>query len=145
MSKDSSKDYHYEEGRISTTKWVLGAHGNFFLGYINWEGKPISKDPHSHPYSFDEYVEYKKADKYKHAVYSDRLFQWNSEKYNKAAEKVWGNKSQYFNAGDYAKIEQFLQEYLEKHNLELIGILKGCNRSSGYPYWVFFFNEEKQQ
>ena len=72
------------------------------------------------------------------AVYSDRLFQWNYEKYNKCCQEVFKNQGQQFYEREPKEIEKFLGMYFEKQ-IKLTAIVQGCNQSSGYPYWVFYF------
>jgi hypothetical protein len=72
------------------------------------------------------------------AVYSDRLYQWDYQKYDECFKTVWGNTGQYFNGRSSSDIEKFLCLYLGK-SVELTAVVEGCNASSGYPYWVFFF------
>ena len=108
--------------------------------YRDWHGKPVEKTPHSHPYSYDAYVVEKKADKYKNSIYSDRLWQWDYKKYNELCRKYFGNEAQLWDGRSFNKIEEFLRDHQSNPELRLIGIMKGCNVSSGYPYWVFMFD-----
>ena len=71
------------------------------------------------------------------SVYSDRLFQWNPEKYNRCSREVWNNEGQDFSARVPDDIEKFLRKYFEKEDLVLCQILQGENHSSGYPVWRF--------
>lgn len=71
------------------------------------------------------------------SVYSDRLFQWNPEKYNRCSREVWNNEGQDFSARVPDDIEKFLRKYCEKEDLVLCRILQGENQSSGYPVWRF--------
>ena len=53
----------------------------------------VHRTPIDFPYSYDEYLLWRKdyhKDK-SQTVYSDRLFQWDSEKYNKCCEEIFGN------------------------------------------------------
>lgn len=69
-------------------------------------------------------------------LYSDRLWQWDSDKYNKCNNEVFGNTSQYFNISEHKKIEKFLSLYLDKP-VKLVKIKEEINVSNGYPYWRF--------
>ena len=115
----------------------------FFEGesrYKDWDGNPVKRTRDEYRYSYDAYVVSKKADKYEHAVYSDRLYQWDSKKHDKFCEKHFGNQGQYWDGRGFKQIEAFLRDYYNKPELELVGIMTGCNVSSGYPYWVFKYN-----
>jgi len=108
--------------------------------YKDWEGNEIERTPNKYPYSYDAYVIHKTKESYEHSVYSDRLFQWDTEKYNKLSKKHFGNIGQYFSERSPRQIEEFLKDYYNKPDLELVGIMQGCNIGNGYPYWVFMFN-----
>lgn len=73
-----------------------------------------------------------------HVVDSDRLFQWDSEKFNACCMEVWSNKGQYFSSRSPEEIQDFLSKYLEKA-VTLIAVLQYTNVSSGYPYWSFVY------
>lgn len=69
--------------------------------------------------------------------YSDRLYQWDWEKYNKCHKEVWGNEGQMFCNYDFANIEKFLNLYYPNRNLKLIYVEQQENASNGFPYWRF--------
>lgn len=108
--------------------------------YKDWNGNPIERTPNNYRYSYDAYVVIKIDDKYEHCVYSDRLFQWDSAKYNKLCLKHFGNEGQYWDNRSYKKTQAFLRDYYNNQKLKLIGIMTGCNVSNGFPYWIFMFN-----
>lgn len=108
--------------------------------YFNLDGKEIKRTPISHPYSYEPFVQWI-GDYHKeksHSVYSDRMFQWDSEKYNNYCEEIFGNHGQYFDNRDPNKINQFLNKYFGKE-IKLTAILQCCNVSSGFPYWRFIY------
>ena len=117
--------------------------GNTISPYVNLDGKPVERDKHNWPYSYDPYVVWKgnyiKGEN--ETVYSDRLMQWNYEKFNKCCKEVWDNEGQYFSGRSATEIERFLSLYFEKE-IELTVIMQGCNVSSGYPYWIFYFKDK---
>jgi hypothetical protein len=108
--------------------------------YVDLNGEPVEKTKEQYPYSYDTYVvwkgNYKKGEG--NTVYSDRLFQWDWEKYNRCCEEVWGNKGQYFDNRTPKDIEKFLRLYTDKQ-IKLTAILEGCNWSTGYPVWIFIY------
>lgn len=124
--------YGYEQGKLY-----------FDSRFVDLNGKPIERTPLSYPYNYDEYVIWKDEifnEEECSAVYSDRLFQWDYEKYNKCCQEVFKNQGQQFYEREPKEIEKFLGMYFEKE-IKLTAITQGCNQSSGYPYWVFFYKE----
>ena len=112
--------------------------------FVDLKGNPIKSTPFSHPYNYDEYVIWKDEnfnEEKSSAVYSDRLFQWDYKKYNKCCQEVFANDGQYFYNRDPNKIEKFLSMYFEKE-IKLTAVTQGCNQATGYPYWVFFYEEK---
>lgn len=110
--------------------------------FLDINGNPIKRTPSTHPYNYDEYVVWKEKGcdiKNSSAVYSDRLYQWDSKKFNECCEKV-GQIGQYFHSTSRPKIQEFLSLYFEKE-IKLTAIIQGCNQSSGFPYWVFCYEE----
>ena len=69
-------------------------------------------------------------------MYSDRMFNWDSNKFNRCCKKCFGNTGQWFNNRSKKDIDRFLSMYLEK---EVNTFLIVCyeNRSNGFPYWRF--------
>jgi hypothetical protein len=115
--------------------------------YIGFDGKPITRTKEKYPYSYEPYFIWKK-DNFKNGnnqtVYSDRLFQWDSKKFNECSEKVWKNSGQYFDNRNPSDIEKFLSLYYGE-DIELTGIMQCCNLSNGYPIWIFLFNDKEKQ
>lgn len=68
---------------------------------------------------------------------SDRIRQWDRDKYNTLCEKYFGNRGQMFYNRSPAKIEAFLAELLGIPTLVLLYIVKSENLSNGYDYWTF--------
>lgn len=112
------------------------------VNYVDWDGNPIERTPDNYRYSYDAYVISKKADKYQHAAYSDRLSEWDYTKYRNLCKKHFGNESDYWDGRSSEKIEKFLRDYYNSQKIELVGIMKGCDVSNGYPYWIFMFNDK---
>lgn len=78
-----------------------------------------------------------------HTVYSDRMFQWDSKKYNELCDKHFGNQSQYFYEDrSHESVEKFLIEYISK-DIILQRIVRYVNASNGFPYWRFDYYEQK--
>ena len=111
--------------------------------FIDLDGNEIKRNPFTHPYNYDEYVIWKAEnfDKEKcNAVYSDRLHQWDYEKYNRCCQEVFKNEGQQFYQRKPKEIEKFLNMYFDKQ-IKLTAIMQGCNQSSGFPYWIFLYEE----
>ena len=128
--------YYYEDGFCDS------AYSRFANSrYVDLDGKPIERTPITHPYNFDDYVEWKSGfTKGDSAVYSDRLYQWDSKKYDECYNEIFKKSGQYFNSNNPSGIEKFLSMYFGKE-ITLTAILRGCNQASGFPYWVFYYVE----
>lgn len=118
---------------------------DFGAYYYGIDGRPIKRTPSEYPYSYDEFVTWKStmySDK-DHWVYSDRMMEWDYNKFNEACMKVWKNQGQYFypRSRTPKQIEKFLCIYFDK-NVELTAVVQGCNQGNGYPYWVFAYREK---
>lgn len=74
------------------------------------------------------------------SAYSDRMYVWNSDKFNKAYLEVFGNNSQSFDGRKPEQIELFLKKYYKK-TLCLIEVRRWVNRSNGFPLWSFLWEE----
>lgn len=110
--------------------------------YIDLEGNPVKRTPRTHPYSYDAYVQWRGGanDEITSSVYSDRMIQWDYQKFTKLREKHFGNGGQYFGGRNPAKIESFLRDYFDQPQLRLVVIQQCCNVSSGYPIWIFQYH-----
>lgn len=109
--------------------------------YVDLNGKPIKRTPQDSPYSYDEFVIWqdKTADIHKcSAVYSDRMMQWNSTKFQHCMQTVFGTSGQSFYNSKHTDINKFLNLYFE-NKVQLVAVLQGCNVSTGYPYWIFYY------
>lgn len=70
------------------------------------------------------------------AVYSDRLYQWNSEKYaacSKAVKQGWQSMS-------LKQASKWMSLYYGKA-IEVTALAEGCNISNGYPYWIIWLRD----
>jgi len=107
-------------------------------------GKMVKRTPWTHPYNYDEFVVWESGTKRGcSADYSDRLLQWDRQKFEECCLKVFGNKGQSFDNRTPEAIEKFLCLYY-KEPIYLTTIVQGCNASSGYPYWIFFYNRAEK-
>lgn len=107
----------------------------------NIHGKPVEKTQKDYPYSYDAYCIYKSDDWSPNdsGTYSDRLMQWDLDKFTRCAKKAFGiNCGQYFNNKKPEDIEKFLSLYFDQE-LKLTGVEQACNQCNGYPYWIFYY------
>lgn len=105
----------------------------------------VSATPDSlqNPYSHAPFTMWEKSDtveKGRQTVYSDRLYSWDSEKYDTLCVKHWNNKGHYFDKRTPASVEAFLSDYFGK-KISLERIEQQVNLGSGYPLWRFDYRE----
>lgn len=116
--------------------------------YIGIDGKPVERTPDEYPYSYDTFFVYKAAEigDLGEGVYSDRMKIWDENKYKEATTAVWPEKPdrQFFYHCTPREIQKFLCLYLEKE-VTLTAVLEGCNRYSGYHYWLFCYKEKGEK
>ena len=70
---------------------------NFELFYIGLDGSPVKRNPFDYPYSYDCYIVWM-SDEFDYGhnllesgltiVYSDRLIQWDYEKFYQLCQKI---------------------------------------------------------
>jgi hypothetical protein len=88
-------------------------------------------------------IQYGNTEKASESVYSDRLYGWDSKKYNETCQKIWGNQGQAFYSDRHPEdVEKFLRIMLDNENVTLVRILRYENAATGYPYWRFDFNNK---
>ena len=75
------------------------------------------------------------------SAYSDRMYGWNPDKFNKACLEVFGNSGQSFDDRSSEQIELFLNKYFDKNTLRLTEIRRWVNCSNGFPLWSFLWEE----
>lgn len=99
----------------------------------------------SHPYSYDPLIVFESKKEPTGSAYSDRLRDWYSaEKLSAAKLKHFGKQSDYY-AVEHAPsvVEAFLQDLMDKPNLELVCIEEHCNQATGFPVWFFAYAESQ--
>ena len=127
-------------------KYTIGIDGRPIQRLIGWDGQVVTRTPSSHPYAYDAYFIWK-SDAFRetdHAVYSDRMYSWNSKAFNAAVAATWPKTpmSQMFGGKMPTDINRFLNLFYGKE-VELTGVLQGCNVSNGYPYWIFAYRNKE--
>lgn len=92
------------------------------------------------PYSYSDHYLWGECTEDSSAVYSDRLAQWDSDKAKAARDAVADLKCIY---GHWGKdgTSKYLSAYFGKP-VEAVAVAEGCNVSSGYPYWIFWYRDQ---
>lgn len=108
--------------------------------YRDINDNQVKKTKDNFPYEYEPFVIWKKEcnENKRNVVYSDRLMQWDYEKFNNCCKIVWNNEEQMFYNRTPESIEKFLSLYLDEE-ITLTVIMEGCNVSNGYPYWIFYY------
>lgn len=120
-------------------------HSDRVLDY-DWDKKEYkyveNERPRSeYPYSYTCFISWSDFNVIPNgSVYTDRLWQWNSHKYDKLCNEHFGDKGQCWSGRNSKKVQEFLRDYLDKPNLKLAFIKQSCNRSNGFPYWCLAYN-----
>lgn len=112
--------------------------------FVDIRGRRVERTPYSHPYNYDEFVQWKSSDFNSHkdsGVYSDRLMQWDLKKYEKCCKEAFGNSGHGFHSRQPKNIEKFLTLYLEEE-VVLTAIIQGCYWTNGFPYWAFYYRKK---
>ena len=127
--------YEYEE-ELHRRMGMLAGH----FGPVDLDGKPVKRTKQSHPYSYDGFVLWRDgSEDTGHAVYTDRLSQWDRDKFQRLCKKHmpdrrWDNAA----PGD---VQAFLSEYNDDPGLRLTAIMEWCNQATGYPTWSLHYKE----
>lgn len=107
---------------------------------LNEYGEP-RRTKASHPYSYDPITLFDSGGKPNATDYTDRLFQFDHEKYTRLREKHMPNTR--WDNSPVASIEAFLRDYHGRPALKLCKVIEYCNQSNGYPVWrLDYFYEE---
>lgn len=127
--------------------YYINAAGEPIPKFTNLDGNPVERTPHTYPYNFDQHViwisEKFKENKIYSATYSDRMLEWDIEKFSRCSQEIFGDQKQCFDDRDPKDIENFLIKYFG-HKLNLVAIEKCCNLSTGYPIWIFHFEDKSK-
>jgi len=76
-------------------------------------------------------------------VNSDRLRQWDNDKYDFLSKKHFGDSGQNWDNRSPAKIESFLQDYNANPGIRLCNIIR-YTHTLGYPYWYLGYDYDKK-
>lgn len=114
------------------------------FNFRDLNGNIVKRNKFLHPYSYDMYVIEERGynSNTDSSVYSDRMRQWDYEKFNRLKKEVFGEKcGDYFSNFSYENIEVFLSKYFDTE-VVLTSVCEGCNVSNGYPYWFFTYRNK---
>lgn len=130
---------------------------NNFTGEPMWGGPGEMPGPDEHgiypnfmewalkskkPYSYEPFYVYKDGSvEAEHSVYSDRMMQWDSKKYQRIAEKLFKKLGGNFRDNPNL-VQRFLQEYNDDPTITLVAIIEYCNVSNGYPVWRLDYRKD---
>ena len=82
-------------------------------------------------------------DKANGSAYTDRMWQWDYEKYNELCQKHFGDKGQTnWLYREPKAIEAFIRDYNDDQTLILTKVVEYCNASNGYPVWNLIWYKE---
>ena len=114
--------------------------------FVSADGRVASRTPYSHPYSYDPFVTFRCNQNVvpDNTVYSDRLYRWDTEKYNRLCRRYWDDEAQHFYERHPKQIEAFLRDYFGHPNLILTLIEQQCNQATGFPVWRFDYLTDGQ-
>lgn len=109
-----------------------------FRDDARWVDPRRTRERSSHPYSYDEFFVWgdRESIKDREGLYSDRIWQWDRAK----AERCWAEHCRgcRWDTAGKAKVKAFLSDYLGK-SVNPTAVAEGCNASTGYPYWIVWF------
>lgn len=91
------------------------------------------------PYSYSPYFLWGEPSDPCSAVYSDRMAQWDNAKAVAALAEVADENCRY-GYWSQAGTSKYLTAYFGKPT-EAVAVAEGCNVSSGYPYWIFWYRD----
>lgn len=104
----------------------------FFFGQFDEFNQPVKRSKFEYPYSYDGFVIWRGGENNEcnGTIYSDRLLQWDRNKYNELSKKHFGNEAHIWFNRDPEKIEAFLRDWTNDQNLRLILVMEYCNVST---------------
>lgn len=104
---------------------------------FNIRGEQVKKTPFTHPYGYDPFCIWRKDwQDTDHVVYSDRLIEWDTQKYFDSLEAA-GIKA--ISQATPEQIEKFLRIYFDKDTLTLTGIEEWCHHANGNTYYMYYY------
>lgn len=110
------------------------------------DGSVVPEDPYGGKYAYHK-EPLMEVGREPTSVYSDRMYSWDSEKYNRCTKEVWGDNRQYFEQSNTkpADIERFLRLYNDNESVQLFAVIRYVNQSNGYPVWRFDYTIKRKE
>lgn len=112
---------------------------------LNSHDPPWTKQ--SHPYCYDPFTIWgdpRPSQECNGTVYTDRLDQWDSGKYERLATKHYSGHrpfDSYSCKGD--RIEAFLRDWFDDPGLKLLRVVEYCHPGTGFPTWRLDYVSKK--
>ena len=95
---------------------------------------------YTHPYSYDAITLFNNGDTATSSVYSDRMAQWDYEKFRKAMEEQ-GELGYDWHDGE--KVTKMCQTYFDNPTLQVVKVVELCNVATGYPVWHIMYTTKE--
>ena len=118
----------------------------YIYPYVDSNGQPIERTPSTHPYNYDSYVLWRNLpnDKVCDGAYSDRMRQWDSEKFERCWKEHCGT-GQYWSEYSQEQITNFVRAYYDNQEIQICYLQQCCNQATGFPLWYVAFYKPKAE
>lgn len=115
-------------------------------GYrYDWVSPHGSRTPQEYPYSHDEFYlwrKFKDGDESVTSAYTDRMREWDAEKYARATKDRMTNYNSV--PKSRAAADEIVAAYFGP-KAECVGVAQSMNHSNGYPLGIFFIRRSALQ
>jgi hypothetical protein len=101
----------------------------------NMPGHQRTKE--EYPYAYSAHYLFGERSDDASAVYSDRLSQWDHDKFKSALGEL---SRKHFNQFSPKDCSDFLSRYFGRE-VECVALAEECNVGNGYPLWIFWFRD----
>lgn len=120
---------------------IAGREIGYVMQRVDLQGNVVERTKEEYPYSYDSYVvnRYGENDEINNTMWSDRLKQWDHEKFNECWERHCEGEN--FKSASKQQLTNFLRDYTDDPQLELIVLMESCNQASGFPLWIMHVNQ----
>ena len=110
----------------------------------DWLSPHSCRTPDEYPYSFSEHFlwrEFERGDSNVSASYTDRMREWDREKYKRAT--LDGARMENYGSRPRSRVDaqRVVEEYFGPEYV-CVGFLWGCNQSNGYPLGAFYYRKK---
>lgn len=115
--------------------------------YINpVTGRACERTKQTHPYSYERFLVWGALGAHvgDNGAYTDRMYQWDSVKFDRLVKKHFKNAvGQGWSGITESEATNFLREYVGDPELKAARLTEECNVSSGYPVWYVSWHSGK--